>query len=601
MAELRAELPVPNRAELTGSLTSIREAVDVIRHASKRIAHNAQIQTTSAREVLLAAQGAAKTALATARLVDDCRSRVDSADREVVNIGARLGEMNESVARLAELTHTGIHELEELARLADRLDEIITFVRGVSDRTNLLALNAAIEAARAGAHGRGFAVVAAEVRKLADSTRSATHEMNALIGEVTRRTRETANFIARAEDAVDASGESSRGAQNALDEIARTMEAVGEAFAGVDSAITEQAQTSEEFEQTARELLSTSREHYVASAESTLSVDALALHATTVEVRLFSRPRTSVDVLRVKTVVSANSLPGQTLLDFKERVESKSGRALRVEVETGDPNGRGQFHAMIDLREGKLALASVTASVVGNVLPRAQTLELPFLFDSREQAFRALDSHFGRDLLAEAKRIDLEAFGFIENGMRNFSTADVEIRTPEDMHDLRLRVVESPIHIYLAAAFGAVAFPIGLSMLHKSLREGVVNAQDNPLANFLDLGLHDVQRYITLTNHMFSVQILFGNPEILEALGQRRSLVDEALREALAAHRRRGAELEEYSRRELSRLVKVCELTGPERAAFVGASRPVYDRVREAVGEAAVDAAVAAAAAARHR
>ena len=600
MTELRAEHTVPDRADLSGSLVMIREAVDVIRHASKRIAHNAQIQTTSAREVLLAAQGAAQTAAGTARLVDGCRSRVETAEREVANIGARLGEMNDSVARLAELTHTGINELAELARLADRLDEIITFVRGVSDRTNLLALNAAIEAARAGAHGRGFAVVAAEVRKLADSTRTATHEMNALIAEVTRRTRETATFIAQAEDALDASGESSRGAQHALDEIARTIEAVGEAFAGVDGAITEQAQTSEEFERTARELLTTSREHYVASAESTLSVDALALHATTVDARLFSRPRASVDVLRVRTVVSANSLPGQTLLDFKERVEFKSSRALRVEVETGDPGGRGQFHAMIDLREGKLAFASVTASVVGNVLPRAQTLELPFLFESRDHAFRALDGAFGRELLAEAKRIDLEAFGFIENGMRHFSSADIAIRVPEDMHDLRLRVVESPIHIYLAAAFGAVAFPIGVGMLHKSLRDGVVNAQDNPLANFLALGLQDVQRHISLTGHMFSVQILFGNPDILAGLGARRSLVEEALRESFLAHRRRGAELEESSLRELAKLVQIYHLSAAERAAFVAASRPVYDRVRESIGDAHVDAAMAVAAAARH-
>ena len=444
-------------------------AIGHVRGMTGAIAANARQQAASLRDVVETTQGAARELAATSAVVHAVRDDVSDARSAVTLASQQIADLSSTVDGLARHSRSAADAIHELLEASTKISAAVKFVEDVSDQTNLLALNASIEAARAGVHGRGFSVVAHEMRKLAESTRAATSEMKALLRDIGSKAGAATEVVSGTEDAVALGTTASSLADQALASISSAVASVAGAFERVDDTIAGQASRIEELERATHGVLDISRAHHTAATESTLSVNALAHHIKRLQIAESAAVVPRRGVLRVATILG-DSPSAAAWSHFAALVEQRTERRVRVELDipyTG--NGRGEVNAFDDLVGGELALASVGCSVSGNVIPAAQLFELPYLFESAEHAFAVLDSPAGQAVLAEAGGVGLLAYGFLENGMRHFTSSAQPIRTPDDVRGLRLRVMEAPVYLHFAAALGAVATTVPYFKLPNAL------------------------------------------------------------------------------------------------------------------------------------
>lgn len=123
-----------------------------------------------------------------------------------------------------ETTEVTSHQMDDLLKRSQVIEDIAVTIRAIADQTNLLALNASIEAARAGEHGRGFAVVANEIKNLAEQSNSATDEIQQIIVEITSAINKTHSNMKINSDSISESGQSLNQTQGHIDEMENASE-----------------------------------------------------------------------------------------------------------------------------------------------------------------------------------------------------------------------------------------------------------------------------------------------------------------------------------------------------------------------------------------
>jgi tripartite ATP-independent transporter DctP family solute receptor len=239
--------------------------------------------------------------------------------------------------------------------------------------------------------------------------------------------------------------------------------------------------------------------------------------------------------------------------------------------------------------EGKLTLGYLSTSSLADEVPELGVTDLPFLFADEEEARGAMDGALGKFLTQrmEAKHPGFMVLGYFENGFRHISNRLHPIRKPEDMKGLRIRALDSAVQVRTLELLGSIPFPMGLPDAIKAMKAGEVDAQENPFANTVTYGVHQLHKFHTASRHFYISRGIFVNREAFESWPRdvQQGLRD-AVKEAVAAQRGFAVAEEEESRRIIEAAGgEVIDLTPVERAAFVAAVQPVYDEARKTCGE----------------
>ncbi|MGI9435272.1 MAG: TRAP transporter substrate-binding protein [Geminicoccaceae bacterium] len=208
-----------------------------------------------------------------------------------------------------------------------------------------------------------------------------------------------------------------------------------------------------------------------------------------------------------------------------------------------------------------------------------------FVVPDRRLAYALLDGRLGTRLAEEvAQHTGYVVLGYWDNGLRHISSGRGSIRTPAACSGLKIRTLASDDHQRVFAALGFEPMAIDVRDLPDAVASFKVDAQENPLTNIYNFGLHKTHRHVTLTRHLLGVAPVLFNKERVAAWPETvRAGVDAALKEATAAQRRFAAEDDRICADKLrADGVELIELSDTERAAFVSATRNEVAKTRTA-------------------
>lgn len=155
---------------------------------------------------------------------------------------------------------------------------------------------------------------------------------------------------------------------------------------------------------------------------------------------------------------------------------------------------------------------------VCNIVPSFDAMNLPYFFDSAEQAFEIVNSEECQIFAEDCEAHGIKLLGYWYNGWRNVSNSIRPIETVEDLKGLSIRIAESQMFADIMEALGMQAVPLANSEIFTALQMGTVDAQENPQNNYINNKYFEVNKYFSMTRHVFSVEPVGMNLELWNSL-----------------------------------------------------------------------------------
>jgi tripartite ATP-independent transporter DctP family solute receptor len=189
---------------------------------------------------------------------------------------------------------------------------------------------------------------------------------------------------------------------------------------------------------------------------------------------------------------------------FKEEAEKLSNNRLDVQL---FPNrALGDERPMLDgLRLGTVDMAVITNAVIAQIEPAFQINDMPFLFADEAQAQRGLDGAMGRSLTTRLETRGVVNLGYMEGGFRQMINNVRPIVHPADVRGVKFRVLQSPIYVGMYNALGGTAVPMAWGETFTAVQQGAVDGLEIPLAVIDANRYNEVTKYLSLTNHIYSM------------------------------------------------------------------------------------------------
>ncbi|MEM8665025.1 MAG: TRAP transporter substrate-binding protein, partial [Pseudomonadota bacterium] len=273
---------------------------------------------------------------------------------------------------------------------------------------------------------------------------------------------------------------------------------------------------------------------------------------------------------------------GRVLADAVAR---EMGGAARL---TFDENIVARGHKAADLlsmtEAGELDGCYFSSSYLAKRVPALGLFDQHFVVPDRRRAYAVLDGQLGARLAAEVEAATgYSVMGYWDNGLRHISSR-TPIRSPADCAGKAIRTLANEDHQRVFRALGFEPKAIDVRDLPDAVRSGVVDAQENPLTNIFNFGIHDTHRHITLTRHLLGVAMVLFNKEAVAGWPEDvRAGVKRAVAEATAAQRGFAEGDDTICAHQLrGEGVEIIDLTEAERDAFAHATRAEVDVTRRA-------------------
>lgn len=288
-----------------------------------------------------------------------------------------------------------------------------------------------------------------------------------------------------------------------------------------------------------------------------------------------------------------NSVHTRAATVFCKSVRHHLGKSVNVEFE---PNIVERGHKAADLltqtESGELDGCYFSSSYLTDRVSELRLFDQHFVVPDRRHAYAVLDGSLGDRLATEVQsRTGLAVLGYWDNGLRHISSATKPIAHPDDCQGLKIRCLNSEDHRRVFRSLGFDAMSIDVRDLPDAVRNSVVDAQENPLTNMYNFGLHKFQSYITLSRHLLGVAPVFFNKAAIESWPEEvKAGIQQAISEATIEQRKFAAEDDVICRELMEK--EGCQfvtLSEEQRQCFIAATQEEVYKTRSSMSQEFLD------------
>jgi tripartite ATP-independent transporter DctP family solute receptor len=281
-------------------------------------------------------------------------------------------------------------------------------------------------------------------------------------------------------------------------------------------------------------------------------------------------------VIRLGHSDTEDNLINVSLLHYADWVKEQTDGRVIIRLYPDEKLGDNTDMAQ-QLVTGELDAMMMPQGVEATYAPKIATLGLPFLFTSYEQAWAVTeDEEVAEGLTQGLEDYNMIQLAFWENGMRQITNSVREVKTPDDVNGLKIRIPDDAMTEAIFGELGASTTKFAWSKTYDALKQGTFDGQENPVANIYASKINEVNSYMTLTNHKYESKNLVFSLSTWNKLPED---IQEVLLEGAKTfgqeHRNAVAADEEKQIEELEK-AGMTVIKDPDIEAFKTATREVY-------------------------
>ena len=217
------------------------------------------------------------------------------------------------------------------------------------------------------------------------------------------------------------------------------------------------------------------------------------------------QPVQAGQTIKLGVVTKPGSAQNIVAEKFKELLEDRSGGAWKVKIFHSKSIGN-ETEILQQIQMNTVQMGVITGGPFDTFDPIVRVINYPFLFKDNEQADAILDGPLGQEILDDLSTVGFKGLCFSENGFRNLTNNRHSVKNAEDVRGLKIRVMASPLHKAIWQALGANPTPMPWP-IYTELEQGVIDGQENPLWVMEVYKFYEIQKYMTLTRHVYSPHI----------------------------------------------------------------------------------------------
>jgi TRAP-type transport system periplasmic protein len=272
------------------------------------------------------------------------------------------------------------------------------------------------------------------------------------------------------------------------------------------------------------------------------------------------------------------------MVRFAQLVRERTGGRVTIRIHHSRQLG-DERQVVEGLQLGTVHLTVTSTGPLGGFVPEMNVLDLPFLFRDAGHAYKVLDGEIGRGLLDKFAAVGIKGLAFWENGFRHVTTGKTPVERPGDLKGLKIRVMENRVHQAAFRQLGADATPMAWGEVFTSLQQGLLDAQENPIPIVSTFKLYEVQKYLSLTGHVYSPAPVLMSKKTWDRMAPdlQKILLDTAM-EVAKVQRQLNRGQEDKQLGEL-RAKGMTVIERPDRSAFREAMKPVFEQFQGQFGK----------------